>query len=118
MMPTVSFLGSGTFFQVAEDIHSRLANSTTEELPGTTPVPTTPHPLDIGDKLPAAVSTIYLLALIAMFVISALLHPLEAYCLIHGLWYLLCLPSGYLVLLIYSMCNLTDKSWGECNPPC
>lgn len=45
--------------------------------------------------------------------VTALCHPTEAYCLLHGVWYLLCLPSGYLFLTIYSVCNLTDRSWGE-----
>ncbi len=26
--------------------------------------------------------------------------------------YLLCLPSGYLFLTIYAVCNLDDRSWG------
>lgn len=29
-----------------------------------------------------------------------------------GIWYLLCLPGGYLFLLIYSFCNINDQSWG------
>jgi hypothetical protein len=29
-----------------------------------------------------------------------------------GIWYLLCLPGGYLFLIIYSFCNLDDRSWG------
>lgn len=65
-----------------------------------------------GPKLPANVSSLYLGGLIGIFVLAALLHLTEAYCLIHGLWYLFCLPSGYLLLIIYSICNLTDRSWG------
>ena len=29
-------------------------------------------------------------------------------CLMSGVWYLLCLPAGYLFLIIYSFCNLND----------
>ncbi len=29
-----------------------------------------------------------------------------------GLIYLLCLPSSYLFLTIYAVCNLDDRSWG------
>ena len=63
-------------------------------------------------ELPADVSTLYLAGFIGIFILAALLHLTEAYCLVHGLWYLLCLPSGYLLLIIYSICNLTDRSWG------
>lgn len=59
-----------------------------------------------------AVSTWYLAGLAAIFILAALLHPGEFFCLFHALWYLLCLPSGYLFLIIYSICNLNDRSWG------
>ena len=48
-----------------------------------------------------------------LFSATAILHGLEGTNLIHGLWYLLCLPSGYLFLTIYSIANLTDRSWGK-----
>lgn len=28
------------------------------------------------------------------------------------MWYLLCLPSGYIFLMVYSIVNITDRSWG------
>ena len=59
-----------------------------------------------------AISTWYLAALALLFIMAALLHPTEFFCLFHALWYLLCLPSGYLFLIIYSICNLNDRSWG------
>lgn len=70
-----------------------------------------PKPADY--PLPAGLSTLYLAGLVGIFVITALLHPKEWLCLVNGLWYLLCLPSGYLLLTIYSICNLTDRSWGK-----
>ncbi|EDO44996.1 predicted protein, partial [Nematostella vectensis] len=63
--------------------------------------------------LPAGISTLYLGGLAGIFMVAALMHPTEAYCLINGLWYLLCLPSGYLLLTIYSVVNMTDRSWGN-----
>ncbi|EDO41482.1 predicted protein, partial [Nematostella vectensis] len=60
--------------------------------------------------LPASVSTLYLGGI---FVLAALLHPKEAYCLLNGIFYLLCLPSGYLLLTVYSIVNITDRSWGK-----
>jgi chitin synthase len=40
------------------------------------------------------------------------MHLPEVFCLFHGIWYLLCLPAGNLIMMIYSICNLTDRSWG------
>ncbi|CAB4012509.1 Chitin synthase 6, partial [Paramuricea clavata] len=59
-----------------------------------------------------SVSAWYFYGLVAIFILTALCHPTEASCVVHGVWYLLCLPSGYLFLIIYSVCNLTDRSWG------
>ena len=59
-----------------------------------------------------SVSTIYLAAMGGMFVMAGVLHPNEAFALVHGIWYLLCLPGGYLFLTIYSFTNLDDRSWG------
>lgn len=74
---------------------------------------TTAASLTLGERLPVAVSSLYLGGLISIFILAALLHLTEAYCLIHGIWYLFCLPSGYLLLIIYSICNITDRSWGK-----
>ena len=60
-----------------------------------------------------SVSAWYLYGLVGIFILTALCHPTEAGCVIHGIWYLLCLPSGYIFLIIYSICNLTDRSWGK-----
>ena len=60
-----------------------------------------------------SVSSWYFFGLVGLFVVTALCHPTEAGCLVHGIWYLLCLPSGYLFLITYSVCNLTDRSWGK-----
>ncbi|XP_020627360.1 uncharacterized protein LOC110064629, partial [Orbicella faveolata] len=70
-------------------------------------------PQSLEQHLPAGVSTLYLAGLSGIFIAAALLHPNEFTCLFHGMWYLLCLPSGYLLLTIYSLCNLTDRSWGR-----
>ncbi|XP_035676966.1 uncharacterized protein LOC118416032 isoform X1 [Branchiostoma floridae] len=65
-----------------------------------------------ADFLPASVSTLYLGVLAAVHLVAAILHPTEFACIIPGLLYVLCLPSAYLVLFIYSICNLNDRSWG------
>uniref|UniRef100_A0A7M5WVI9 chitin synthase n=1 Tax=Clytia hemisphaerica TaxID=252671 RepID=A0A7M5WVI9_9CNID len=56
--------------------------------------------------------TWYLFILLGIFFMTAMLHGFEGLSIIHGFWYLLCLPSGYLLLTIYSVANLTDRSWG------
>ena len=62
--------------------------------------------------IPVSTSTLYLAALVVTFFIAAVLHPKEFYCLFHGVWYMLGLPSGYLLLLIYSAANLDSQTWG------
>ena len=61
---------------------------------------------------PLAPSTIYLTLFTFLFIATGLLHFNEFSCLIHGVWYFLALPSGYLILIIYSAANLDDRSWG------
>lgn len=113
------YVAVGVAAQAGDDLHYR-ANPTTEiptssrvfavaNSSTTTAVPVTAT----TDGLPANVSSLYLAALIGIFFLSALLHPTEAGCLFHGLWYLFCLPSGYLLMIVYSICNMTDRSWGK-----
>ena len=51
-------------------------------------------------------------AMIILFVFTAMLHPQEKMCLLPGVLYFLCIPSGYLLLVIYSLCNMHVVSWG------
>ena len=120
----MAYVTVGVAAQAGDDLYKR-------EHPST-PAPTTPSlstnfiskssapttlttvaSLSLAEKLPADVSSLYLLGLIGIFALAAFLHLTEAYCLIHGIWYLFCLPSGYLLLIIYSICNITDRSWGK-----
>uniref|UniRef100_A0A8C4Q0L8 chitin synthase n=1 Tax=Eptatretus burgeri TaxID=7764 RepID=A0A8C4Q0L8_EPTBU len=55
---------------------------------------------------------LFTITVAAIFIITAILHPKEFSCLIYGLLYYLCIPSGYLVLIIYSLVNMYDTSWG------
>ena len=48
----------------------------------------------------------------AIFILSAILHPQEFLDLIPGLLYYITIPSGYLLLMIYSMVNMNIVSWG------
>ncbi|XP_075914337.1 chitin synthase chs-2-like [Petromyzon marinus] len=57
-------------------------------------------------------SGIFLITLVAIHVIAAALHPREFSCIVHGFLYLICIPTGYLLLLIYSLVNMYNVSWG------
>lgn len=47
-----------------------------------------------------------------MFIVSAILHPQEFLDLLPGALYYITIPSGYLLLMIYSMVNMNIVSWG------
>lgn len=57
-------------------------------------------------------SSFFFIFLVALFFITGLLHPQEMMCLLYGLLYLVTLPGGYVLLVIYSICNLHVVSWG------
>ena len=63
-------------------------------------------------RFPIDVSAIYTGFLAAIFIMTGILHFNELTCLFHSFWYLICLPSGYLLLTIYSACNINNRSWG------
>ena len=122
----MAYVAVGLAAQAGDDIYKRAHPTTSTPAPTTLPwsrnftstssaptTLTTAASLTLGERLPMDVSSMYLFGLIGIFVSAALLHFTEAYCVIHGIWYLFCLPSGYLLLIIYSICNITDRSWGK-----
>ncbi|KAG0723346.1 Chitin synthase chs-2 [Chionoecetes opilio] len=68
--------------------------------------------LQLGQDGVGSPSAIFLIALSGSFFIAACMHPQEFKCIIPGLLYLLCIPSMYLLLIIYSLINLNNVSWG------
>merc|ERR1719232_1528108 len=68
--------------------------------------------LQLGEDGLGSPSAIFLLSLSGSFFIAACLHPQEFWCIVPGLIYLLCIPSMYLLLIIYSITNLNVVSWG------
>ena len=58
-------------------------------------------------------STWYLIGLVGLYLLTGLMHPSEFYCLLPGLLYMLFLPASNIFLIIYSLCNITDRSWGK-----
>jgi len=61
--------------------------------------------------------TLFLVILSLSFVVGAILHPLEFGCLIHLFTYYITIPSMYLLLVIFSVANVNDISWGTRENP-
>uniref|UniRef100_A0A8D3APK5 chitin synthase n=1 Tax=Scophthalmus maximus TaxID=52904 RepID=A0A8D3APK5_SCOMX len=57
-------------------------------------------------------SSIFILTMAGIYVITAIMHPAEFPLVFYGLLYILCIPSAYLLLTIYSMVNMNNVSWG------
>merc|ERR1719225_885685 len=68
--------------------------------------------LQLGEDGLGSPSAIFLIAMTGSFFIAACLHPQEFWCVVPGMMYLLCIPSMYLLLIIYSITNLNNVSWG------
>ncbi|XP_049418459.1 chitin synthase 1 [Epinephelus fuscoguttatus] len=55
---------------------------------------------------------LFLVSMTIMYAVTAILHPEECGMIIYGLMYFICIPSGYLLLTIYSLVNMHIVSWG------
>ncbi|CAG0901858.1 unnamed protein product, partial [Darwinula stevensoni] len=68
--------------------------------------------LQLGEDGIGSPSAFFLITLSGSFFIAAVLHPQEFWCIVPGMLYLLSIPSMYLLLMIYSLVNLNNVSWG------
>ena len=59
-----------------------------------------------------SVDGVYLWGFAGIVIITGILHWTEFRVLLHFIWYILAIPSAYLLLLIYSAANLNNRSWG------
>ena len=57
-------------------------------------------------------SVVFIAFLVFLFSFAAVLHPKEWTCALFGVLYFLCIPTGFLLLVFYSLCNLHVVSWG------
>ncbi len=64
--------------------------------------------LTSSDEISA--SSFFFIFWIMLFLITGCLHPQEILNLVYGLLYLVTLPGGYFLLVIYSVCNLHNVS--------
>ena len=55
---------------------------------------------------------IFFMYVAGTFILAAILHPQEFFCVVHGFTYFLAIPSMYMLLIIYGICNLNEVSWG------
>ncbi|XP_052804081.1 chitin synthase chs-2-like isoform X1 [Mya arenaria] len=68
--------------------------------------------LNIVSETVLSPNVIFLIFVVVVFLISALLHPQEFTCLFPGLLYYVSVPSTFIFLTVFYMCNLNDISWG------
>uniref|UniRef100_A0A0N5BY92 chitin synthase n=1 Tax=Strongyloides papillosus TaxID=174720 RepID=A0A0N5BY92_STREA len=61
--------------------------------------------------------SIFLFFVIGSITTAAILHPLEFDCVIPGILYFLSIPCMYLLLPIYSICNVDSVTWGTREDP-
>ena len=73
--------------------------------------------LQIGEDGLLAPTTLSLLFVAGSFVLAGILHPQEFACLPMGVIYYITIPSMYLLLMIYSIFNLNNVSWGTREVP-
>lgn len=62
-------------------------------------------------------NVVFLSGLGIIFIMAAILHPQEIYCLVFGAIYFLVVPSTFILLTIFYLCNLNNVSWGTREVP-
>ena len=57
-------------------------------------------------------TTVFSIFIAGTFLLCGLLHPSEILSLLGGVFYFLFLPTMYLLMMIYAVCNMHVVSWG------
>ncbi|XP_063433514.1 chitin synthase chs-2-like [Mytilus trossulus] len=57
-------------------------------------------------------NVIFFIEILSIFIIAGFAHPKELMCLVHGLLYYLMVPSTFIFLTVYYMCNIHVVTWG------
>ncbi|XP_034561035.1 chitin synthase chs-2-like [Notolabrus celidotus] len=73
----------------------------------------------VKDQTILTPSSLFVVAMAIIYITTAIMHPQEVGLVFHGFLYIICIPSAYLLLTIYSMVNMNNVSWGtrETKPP-
>ncbi|CAL1583627.1 unnamed protein product [Knipowitschia caucasica] len=66
----------------------------------------------IKDRTIFTPSSMFVIVMALIYFITALMHPQEFNLVFYGFLYIICIPSAYMLLTIYSMVNLNNVSWG------
>lgn len=62
-------------------------------------------------------NVVFLAGLVVVFTVAGILHPQEFFCLVYGILYFLTVPSTFILLTVYYLCNLNNVSWGTRETP-
>ena len=73
--------------------------------------------LQVIEDGPLAPTTLSLAFVAGSFILAGILHPQELACLPMGVIYYITIPSMYLLLMVYSIFNLNNVSWGTREVP-
>nr|CAB3263092.1 uncharacterized protein LOC101242576 [Phallusia mammillata] len=57
-------------------------------------------------------NSLFMIMLVGLYAFTGIVHPQEMMCLIHGVLYYLCVPSAFIFLMVYSLTNMNNVSWG------
>lgn len=57
-------------------------------------------------------TVLFLAFVAAVFIVAGIIHPKELFCLFSGLLYYVTVPSTFIFLTVFFVCNLNDVSWG------
>ena len=55
---------------------------------------------------------LFLICVAVIFVVAGIVHPNELFCLFHGVLYFITVPSTFVFLTVFFLCNLNEVSWG------
>jgi len=73
--------------------------------------------IQIANMGPLALTSLMTFFTFGSYIVAALLHPQEFWCLLTLPVYLCTIPSMYLLLVIYALFNMNDVSWGTREVP-
>lgn len=62
-------------------------------------------------------NVVFLTGLASIFMIAGILHPQEFFCLVYGALYFITVPSTFILLTVYYLCNINNVSWGTRETP-
>ncbi|XP_063435710.1 chitin synthase chs-2-like [Mytilus trossulus] len=68
--------------------------------------------VNIASEKTYSPNVIFFVEILCIFLFAGLAHPKELMCLAHGLLYYLMVPSTFIFLTVYYMCNIHVVSWG------